>query len=85
MNILECTKKHSMTIEINTSGLRKDINETYPNLNILPYLEKFNIPITFGSDAHKPEQVGYQFAGMEKIVSNYPNITFATINEGILK
>ena len=85
LNVLECVKKHSMAIEINTSGLRKEIKETYPNLNLLPLLEEYKIPITFGSDAHKPEQVGFQFEYVEKALSNYPNIRYATITEDVLK
>ena len=85
LDVLECVKKQSMAVEINTSGLRREIKEIYPNLNILPLLEEFNIPITLGSDAHKPEQVGYQFDTVEKMLLNYPNIRFAYITEGILK
>ena len=74
-----------MVVEINSSGLRKDINETYPNLDILPYLNEFKIPITLASDAHKPVQVGYQFKTIEKELLNYPDIKYATIIEGVLK
>ena len=85
LDILKCTKNQSMAVEINTSGLRKDITETYPSLNILPYLEKYKIPITLGSDAHKPEQVGSKFDETEKILANYSEIIFASIKQGILK
>jgi histidinol-phosphatase (PHP family) len=82
LDILKCAKNQSMIVEINTSGLRKDINEPYPSLDILPYLEKYKIPITFGSDAHKPEQVGLKFKEIESVVANYPDIKFATIKDG---
>ncbi len=85
LDILECVKKQSMAVEINTSGLRREIKEIYPNLNILPLLEEFNIPITFGSDAHEPKHVGYQFDTVEKMLLNYPNIRLAYIAEGTLK
>ena len=74
-----------MAVEINTSGLRKDINETYPNLNLLPYMEKEGVPVTFGSDAHKPEQVGYRFETIENELSNYPKISIANITKDGLK
>ena len=85
LDVLQCVKNQSMAVEINTSGLRKEINETYPNLNILPFLEKYDIPITFGSDAHKPEQVGYQFENVEKRLLNYPKIRVASITKDGLK
>ncbi|MEJ2543176.1 MAG: histidinol-phosphatase HisJ, partial [Calditrichaceae bacterium] len=85
LDVLKCVKTQSMAVEINTSGLRKEINDTYPNLNVLPILDKYQIPVTFGSDAHKPEQVGFQFETIEQELSNYPNIKVANITEAGLK
>lgn len=48
-------------IEINTAGLRKPVGEMYPDLNILKMCLKAGIPLTLGSDAHSPEQVGMDF------------------------
>ncbi len=50
-----------MAIEINTSGLRKPIKETYPNLAFLPLIAAYGLPVTLGSDAHAPDQVGFAF------------------------
>ena len=85
LDVLKSVKNQSMAVEINTSGLRKDINETYPNLNLLPYMEKEGVPVTFGSDAHKPEQVGYRFETIENELSNYPKISIANITKDGLK
>lgn len=85
LDILKCTKNQSMAIEINTSGLRKDIDEPYPNFDIIPYLEKYQISITLGSDAHKPEQVGLKFDETEKILADYSNLIYASIKEGSFK
>lgn len=51
-------KKADMSIEINVAGFRKPIGEAYPSLSLLNEAKKLDIPITFASDAHKPEQVG---------------------------
>jgi len=51
-------KKADMVLEINMAGYRKPINEPYPSFELLKEAYKMNIPITFASDAHKPEQVG---------------------------
>ena len=57
-NALKAIKKADMVLEINMSGLRKPIKETYPSKELLEAAFALDIPITFGSDAHKPEQVG---------------------------
>lgn len=57
-NALLAIKEADMAIEINVAGFRKPIGETYPSLTLLQEAKKLDIPITFASDAHKPEQVG---------------------------
>ena len=54
---LVCIKNADMSIEINAAGFRKPIGEAYPSLELLKEAKKLDIPITFASDAHKPEQV----------------------------
>jgi len=51
-------KEADMVIELNAAGYRKPIAEAYPCEEILNYMYELRIPITFGSDAHAPEQVG---------------------------
>ncbi len=51
-----------MAIEINTAGLRKPVGEMYPAPAILELAHERSIPITFGSDAHAPGDVGAGFA-----------------------
>lgn len=55
---LQAIKEADMSIEINVAGLRKPIAEAYPSFSLLKEAYKLDIPITFGSDAHHPEQVG---------------------------
>ncbi len=50
-----------VAIEINTAGLHKPVKEAYPSPAILRKLRAADIPITFGSDAHRPEEVGRDF------------------------
>ena len=59
---LTAAKKHNCAIELNTAGLRKDCKEIYPSRSILELAFQKGVPITFGSDAHKPEEVGMNFA-----------------------
>jgi histidinol-phosphatase (PHP family) len=59
---LDAAKKDNCAIELNTAGLRKDCQEIYPSREILKLAFQKGVPITFGSDAHKPEEVGMNFA-----------------------
>jgi histidinol-phosphatase (PHP family) len=49
-------------IEISTAGLRKPCREIYPALEFLRTARQFDIPVTFGSDAHLPDDCGLEFA-----------------------
>ena len=57
-NALKAIKAADMSIEINVSGYRKPIGEAYPSLTLLQEANELQIPITFGSDAHRSDQVG---------------------------
>ncbi len=54
-------KESGVVIEINSSGLHKPAREIYPSLEHLKVYSRHKVPITFGSDAHKPDQVGLDF------------------------
>lgn len=54
-------KKTGVAVEINTSGRRKTVGEMYPALKDLTIYRKAGVPLTFGSDAHKPEEVACDF------------------------
>ena len=59
-NAIKAIKNSKMAVEINTAGLRKPIKETYPYGELLDMILNENIDITFSSDAHSPEQVGFK-------------------------
>lgn len=59
---LDAVAKNNRAIELNTAGLRKDCREIYPSPALLRLAFQKNVPITFGSDAHAPEEVGMNFA-----------------------
>jgi len=58
---LETAKDSGCAIELNTAGLRKDCKEIYPSRQILELAFQKNVAVTFGSDAHAPEEVGMNF------------------------
>ncbi len=48
-------------VELNTAGLRMPAAEIYPAREFLAQCRKKGVPVTTGSDAHQPEQVGWGF------------------------
>jgi histidinol-phosphatase (PHP family) len=59
--VLDRVSKAGMAMEINTSGWRREVAEAYPSPLILSLARERDIPITFGSDSHQPNEVGYAF------------------------
>lgn len=59
--VLDAVAAAGMGIEINTSGYRRPAREQYPALLLLTLAREHGIPICFGSDAHRPEEVGHGF------------------------
>lgn len=58
-NAIASIKKSNMVVEINPAGYRKPIEEQYPSRELLELCYEADIPITFGSDAHKIDQIDY--------------------------
>ncbi|MEJ0089759.1 MAG: histidinol-phosphatase HisJ family protein [Limisphaerales bacterium] len=58
---LNAAAKAGCAIELNTAGLRKDCREIYPSRALLQLAFQKGVPITFGSDAHAPGEVGMNF------------------------
>ena len=47
-----------VAVEVNTAGLRKPCKELYPAPPFLRELKRAGVPVTVGSDAHSPSEVG---------------------------
>lgn len=67
---LKAIKEADMVLEINMAGYRKPIAEPYPSLALLKQAYELGIPITFASDAHKPEQVSLFSDEIEKLAKS---------------
>jgi histidinol-phosphatase (PHP family) len=59
--LLEEIKSAGMVIEINTSGYRREIQDSYPGMDWLNLIKNHQVQITTGSDAHQPSQVALNF------------------------
>lgn len=58
--LLQHVADKGMKLEVNSSGLRIR-GEQFPCAKILSMAKRYNIPLQYGSDAHKPADVGYDF------------------------
>lgn len=59
--LVERVATAGVLVEINTAGLHRPVGEAYPTLDILRRLCAARVAITFGSDAHRPLEVGRDF------------------------
>jgi len=73
-NAIKAIKKADMAVELNTAGLRKPVKELYPGDEILEMILEEGIDITFSSDAHAPNQVGYM---LKQTVQKAKNMGFS--------
>ena len=60
-NALKAIKSSNMVLELNAAGLRKPVGEIYPSPQLLEMAYDLDIPITFSSDAHAVEQIGFGY------------------------
>jgi len=70
MPALKAIKEADMVLEINVAGYRKPCAEPYPSPSLLKAAFELDIPITFSSDAHKPEQVGLFRTEVEQLAKS---------------
>jgi histidinol-phosphatase (PHP family) len=67
---LDAAAASGTAIELNTAGLRKECREIYPNPQLLGMAFERGVPITFGSDAHAPGEVGADFSAAVELAQN---------------
>ncbi|HWI62003.1 MAG TPA: histidinol-phosphatase, partial [Symbiobacteriaceae bacterium] len=65
-----------VSVELNTSGWRKRINECYPRLELLERCHHWGVPVTLSSDAHAPEQVA---SGFDRAVALLKDVGYREI------
>ncbi|MGI5879309.1 MAG: histidinol-phosphatase HisJ family protein [Syntrophomonadaceae bacterium] len=67
--VLKKIKAAGLVVEINSAGLRKPVKEIYPSQQIIEQMFRLNIPVTLGSDAHNPEQVGEELVNCVELLN----------------
>ena len=68
---IKAIKEANMAIELNAAGFRKPVAEQYPSNPLLEMIAEHDIPITFGSDAHAINQVGYCQEALREVAKAY--------------
>jgi len=81
--VLQSIKRYDLCMEINTSGLRKPVKEMYPDMHILRMAAELEIPLTLGSDAHRPDDVAYAFDDAVELVNEYGGGKIATFDRRV--
>jgi histidinol-phosphatase (PHP family) len=70
-----------MAIEVNTAGLRRGAGSIYPDRAFLEACAARSVPVTLGSDAHTPADVGRDFRHAFKLLEE-TGITDLAVFEG---
>lgn len=60
-SVVRALRDSDMAVELNTSGMDRPARDFYPDQTFLALLYKNKIPVTLGSDAHAPSEVGRHF------------------------
>lgn len=69
--LLEAAAAEGVAVEISTAGLRKPVGEIYPAPPLLALAAQRGIAITIASDAHQPQDVGYQWEAAAGLAGAY--------------
>jgi histidinol-phosphatase (PHP family) len=67
---MEQIAESGIAIEVSTAGLRKPVGEIYPSQAFLEMCVDAGNPIALSSDAHVPEQLGYEYEQALKLLDD---------------
>jgi len=83
LHALRTIRTAGCALELNTAGWRRPVGELYPSPEILCTAFELGIPITLGSDAHEPEEAGFQLREAAQLAraAGYATITRFTGRE----
>ena len=76
--IASVLKELDVAFELNTSGYDYPAGEMYPSPSFLRILNDYEVPVTVGSDSHRPEHVGRHFDRAYEILreAGYDSIAY---------
>ncbi len=79
---LNAVKENNIAIELNTAGNYKKCKEIYPHPEILKHAAKMDIPLSFASDAHAPNEVGRDWNLAVKLAKECGFKQFCAFDQG---
>ena len=68
---LMAVKEANMCMEVSSAGLRKPCAEIYPCRSIMEIAKEINIPISFASDGHCVNTIGFNFEALATYAKEY--------------
>src|SRR3954451_14681243 len=77
---MEQIAESGIAVELSTAGLRKPIGEIYPDRAFLEMVVDAGNPIALSSDAHTPEQLGFEYDQALELLSGVGVTDIATFN-----
>jgi histidinol-phosphatase (PHP family) len=60
-DVVAAVAASGVAVECSSAGLRKPVNEIYPDPDWLARFNAAGVPVTLASDAHRPEDVGRDY------------------------
>ena len=78
---LEVIRRSNVCVEVNTGGLRAPCKEVYPSKPLLKACFDCGIPITLGSNAHTPGNVGEDFDKALRLIKQLGYCEIARFNQ----
>lgn len=61
LHALDVVAERGLSLDFNTAGWRKPVAEAYPAPDLTRAAAERGIPFVLGSDAHRPQEVGFHF------------------------
>lgn len=61
-DMVGAVREAGIAIECSSAGLRKPVKEMYPDPDLLALFSQAGVPVTLASDAHRPADVGRDYA-----------------------
>lgn len=84
--VLQSMIDNDLVLEVNTSGLHHSACDTYPSLQVVQwYKELGGELISLGSDAHRAQDIGFQFPSVIRKLTSKGIDRIATFNKRVLQ
>ncbi len=80
-DICKKLSEKDVVVEINASGLIRPCKEQYPSEEILKKCLDYGVKVTFGSDAHSPDEVGRFYDDIMKLLKKVGFTNICSFNK----